>query len=183
VPSEAAIVRRIFTDFSEGLSAKAIAKRLNADGTAGPQGEAWSPSTIHGHTGRGTGILNNELYIGRLVWNRRRYIKNPDTGRRVSRPNPPSEWILKDVPELRIIDDDLWQAVKTRQAEIRRVHAKGLVRLREPKYLFSGLTKCGVCGAAMCCHHILGWCASTRAAAAPAPIRGRSRGKRLKPAS
>ena len=33
---------------------------------------------------RGTGILNNELYIGRLVWNRLRYVKNPDSGKRVA---------------------------------------------------------------------------------------------------
>jgi len=34
-------------------------------------------------------LLNNELYIGRLVWNRLRYVKNPATGKRVSRLNPP----------------------------------------------------------------------------------------------
>lgn len=43
-------------------------------------GTAWRPSTIHGHAGRGTGVLNNELYIGRRVWNRQRYLKDPDTG-------------------------------------------------------------------------------------------------------
>ena len=62
---------------------------------------------MHGHAGRGTGILNNELYIGRLVWNRQRFLKNPDTGKRVARPNPSSEWITTDVPELRIVDVDL----------------------------------------------------------------------------
>ena len=53
-----------------GVSPKAIGKTLNAEGIPGPRGVAWSPSTIHGHASRGTGILNNELYIGRLVWNR-----------------------------------------------------------------------------------------------------------------
>lgn len=62
-----------------------------------------NPSTIHGNGSRGTGILNNELYVGRLISNRPRYIKNPDTGRRVSRLNARSEWITKEVPELRII--------------------------------------------------------------------------------
>jgi site-specific DNA recombinase len=32
-------------------------------------------------------VLANELYIGRVVWNRLRYVKDPDTGKRVSRPN------------------------------------------------------------------------------------------------
>jgi len=45
-------------------------------------------TTIRGHALRGTGILRNELYIGRLVWNRLTYIRNPATGRRVSRVNP-----------------------------------------------------------------------------------------------
>ena len=87
-PAEAAIVERIFREFIAGLSPKQIAKHLNREGIAGPFGGTWSPSTIHGNPKRGTGILNNELYIGRLVWNRLRYVKNPDTGKRVSRLNP-----------------------------------------------------------------------------------------------
>jgi len=39
-------------------------------------GVAWGPSTIHGNADRGTGILNNELYVGRLIWNRLRFIKD-----------------------------------------------------------------------------------------------------------
>ncbi|WBO61162.1 hypothetical protein GT370_10165 [Acidocella sp. MX-AZ03] len=45
-------------------------------------------TTIRGHATRGTGILRNELYIGRMVWNRMRYLKDPATGKRVSRMNP-----------------------------------------------------------------------------------------------
>lgn len=36
----------------------------------------------------------------------------------VSRLNPEPEWIVKEVSELRIADDDLWQTVKARQAAI-----------------------------------------------------------------
>ena len=50
---------------------------------------------------------NNELYVGRSVWNRQRFVKNPDTSKRVAKPNPPSEWICKDVLELRIVVDDI----------------------------------------------------------------------------
>ena len=39
------------------------------------------PSTINGNAKRGTGLLNNELYVGRLIWNRLRYMKDPSTGR------------------------------------------------------------------------------------------------------
>jgi len=146
VPAEAEVIRRIFRDYSAGLSPKAIAKRLNAECCPGPSGAPWNPSTLHGNPARGTGILNNELYIGRLVWNRLRYVKDPDTGKRVSRPNPPSEWITTAVPQLRIVDDELWEKVKSRQANMRRVASNGdpqhFNRARRPKYLFSGLTKC-----------------------------------------
>ena len=71
-PAEAGVVARIFREFVAGISPKAIAKKLNQEGIAGPFGGAWSPSTIYGNAKRGTGILNNELYVGRLVWNRLR---------------------------------------------------------------------------------------------------------------
>jgi site-specific DNA recombinase len=86
------------------------------------------------------------------VWNRQRFLKDPDTGKRVARANPPSEWSTKDVPELRIIDDEVWQAVQTRYASVQRKWKAGqegrrFNQFRRPKYLFSGLTKCGECGA------------------------------------
>ncbi len=115
VPEDARIVERIFRDFNAGVSPKQIAKNLNREGIAGPFGGAWSPSTIYGNSKRGTGILNNELYVGRPVWNRLRYVKNPDTGKRVSRLNSPSEWMDKEVPQLRIVSDEMWADAKQRQ--------------------------------------------------------------------
>jgi len=150
IPAQAEVVRRIFSVYSTGMSPKAIARQLNAKRCPGPGGAPWNPSTIHGNPARGTGILNNELYVGRLVWNRLRYVKDPDTGKRVSRQNPPSEWVTTAVPELRIVDDELWDQVKARQLEMRRVASNGdpkqFNRARRPKYLFSGLTKCAECG-------------------------------------
>ena len=116
--TEADIVRRIFTLYADGKSPRAIAHLFNAEGCKGPSGKTWGPSTIHGNKDRGTGILNNELYIGRLVWNRLRYIKDPDTGKRVSRPNPKAQWIIHDVPDLHIVNQDLWDRVKVRQASV-----------------------------------------------------------------
>lgn len=86
----------------------------------GPRGALWSPSTIHGNPKHGVGILHNELYVGRMVWNKLRNLKDPDTGKRVSRPNAESEWVVSHVPALRIIDDELWQAVHTRYAGVQR---------------------------------------------------------------
>jgi hypothetical protein len=76
-------------------------------------------------------------------------VKNPDTGKRVSRLNPASEWMRKEVPHLRIVSDELWADAKQRQEKGRKaIRTAGNPRgARRPHYLFSGLTKCGVCGA------------------------------------
>ena len=147
---EARTVRRIFTDYTRGKASRTIAMELNRDGVPGPQGREWGPSTIHGNRERGTGILNNEMYVGRLVWNRLRYLKDPDTGKRVSRLNPESEWVIQEVPELRIIDQDLWDAVKARQVETTFSQPErgneALNDRRRPRHLFAGLIRCGCCG-------------------------------------
>ena len=120
-------MRRIFRDYDTGKSARTIAIELNREGHPPPRGGegkgagTWSFSTISGNWKRGTGILNNELYIGRLVWNRQRFIKDPATGKRQARPNPPEAWIIEEVPQLRIVDDALWHRVKLRQGAIREV--------------------------------------------------------------
>jgi hypothetical protein len=148
--AEAAVIRRIFRDYLAGKSSRAIAQDLNRERVLGPFGRAWGPSTIHGSAKRGNGILNNELYIGRLVWNRQRFIKDPDTGKRVSRLNPQSDWVTQDVPALRIVDQELWDQVKGRQERLaigpRERSAHALHDRRRPKYILAGMLKCGCCG-------------------------------------
>jgi DNA invertase Pin-like site-specific DNA recombinase len=148
---QATVICRIFKNYAEGLSPRAIALSLNHEGVTGPTGKAWGPSTINGNRQRGTGILNNEMYIGRLIWNRLRYVKDPETGKRISRPNPEDAWIIQDVPELRIVEQELWDKVKARQAKLDassspKIPNRNWGDRRRPKYLFSGLMKCGECG-------------------------------------
>src|ERR1700730_10317822 len=101
------VVRRIFEGFAAGKSPRAIAKLLNAHAVPGPNGRPWCDTMIRGHRLRGWGILHYEIYIGRLIWNRQSFIKDPTTGRRVPRCNPEAEWIVQDVPELREVDQTL----------------------------------------------------------------------------
>ena len=105
--------------------------------------EHFGQSTINGN--RSAGILNNALYVGQLVWNRQRFIKDPATGKRVTRLNPEEEWVRTDVPELRIIDVGLWEAAKARQKALDKKPA-GLWQRKRPKYLLSGLLRYGSCG-------------------------------------
>ncbi|MDP1964715.1 MAG: recombinase family protein [Reyranella sp.] len=180
---EAEIIRRVFRAFAAGISPRAIARHLNDEGIPGPVGALWTDSTLRGHAARGTGLINNELYIGKLVWNRLRYIKDPTTGKRVSRINPREKWITTEVPELRIVDDALWQAAKARQGELaikyanvivatRSAHANRLNGTHRPRSLLSGLLVCGHCGGPYalrgqdryaCSNHVMnGSCANSR---------------------
>ncbi len=149
--AEAAVVGRIFAEFAAGKSPRAIAHTLNSERITGPHGKNWGPSTIYGNWRRGTGVLNNELYTGKLVWNRQSFIKDPATGKRQARPNPSDEWVTQDVPDLRIVDDQLWNEVKARQLRVRHTLTHDNVgvrseRVRRPVYLLSNLLKCGACG-------------------------------------
>ena len=143
---QAVIIRRIFQEYGQAnKSPKAIAAQLNKEGIACPSGKAWGQSTINGNRKRGTGILNNQLYIGEMIWNRSRMIKDPVTGKRQSRLNDESDWVRKSVPELRIITEDLWNTAKTRQKALDKAKP-ALWQTNRPQYLLSGLAKCGVCG-------------------------------------
>ena len=53
------------------------------------------------------------------------------------------------VPQLRIIDDELWGQVKSRQLTVRTLTSgrqTEFKQARRPKFLFSGLAKCSECG-------------------------------------
>jgi site-specific DNA recombinase len=150
--TEAAIVRRIFMEFIAGNSPKAIARRLNAEKIPGPFGKVWSDTTIRGHHDRRTGILRNDLYSGLLVWNKQHYVRDPRTGKRLARPNPQSQWVVEEVPELRIIDDALWSGVQARleaiheSPAVRAIRATEFWKHRRAQHVLTGKVFCGVCG-------------------------------------
>ena len=145
-PSQAAIIRRIFKEYADGMAPRQIAARLNREAVPSPRGGQWNASTINGSRRRRNGILNNELYAGRIIYNRQRFLKDPETGKRIARPNPEHEWVTKEVPDLRIIEDDLWQRV---QAIKQRYSSRWGNKRQSKKRLFSGLLKCGCCGGGM----------------------------------
>jgi site-specific DNA recombinase len=67
-------------------------------------------------------MLRRELYIGRFVWNRSRFVKKPGTNHRIRRARPQSEWKSLEKPELRIVSDDLWCAVRQRFAKVKATY-------------------------------------------------------------
>lgn len=148
---QAEIVRRIYRQYVDGVGAVEIARQLNAEGQRAPRGGLWRASTILGHRARRNGILNNEMYIGRLLYMRQRFPKDPDSRKRVSRANDESQWISTDVPHLRIVDDATWQAAQARLRGGSDDFGHGGNRhepwkARRPRKLLSGLMRCGACG-------------------------------------
>lgn len=146
VSDEADVVRRIFREYADGRTPREIARELNKERVKPPRGRAWNASTINGTRDRCAGILQNELYAGRLVWNKVRMVKDPDTGKRLSRPNPKSDWKIADVPHLAIVSADLFEAAQKRRRERSRTHPS---HQRRPRRMLSGLLRCGACGSGM----------------------------------
>jgi DNA invertase Pin-like site-specific DNA recombinase len=151
---QAAVVYRIFQEYAAGRSPKDIAHGLNADCIPGPRGGSWSPSCIYGHRRRDTGIINNPIYIGQIVYNRAAFKTDLNTDKTIVRLNDVSEVVTGSAPHLRIIEDDLWNAVRARQKVLysRMTGTDGSIRpenARRPRYLLSGLLTCGVCGGGM----------------------------------
>jgi site-specific DNA recombinase len=143
---QAEVVRRIYHDYGAGVSLLAIVRALNDEGFPSPSGGKWNLSTLLGSQKRGNGVLSNELYAGRLVFNRQSFAKNPATGKRVSRINAPEDRIITEVPELRTVDEETWQAAQTLRASRTKPHPRFH---RRPKHLLSGLLVCGECGASV----------------------------------
>lgn len=149
-PAEASLVLRVFEAYAAGQSPMAIAAKLNAEGVTGPGGGLWHAATIRGRSGRGDGLLRNRLYAGEMVWNRRRYAKDPVTGALAERRNPANAVVTAAVPDLRIVPEDLWDRVQARLARDAAPRGQGgearFWDARRPPNLVTGKVFCGVCG-------------------------------------
>lgn len=142
-PEQARVIVRIYEEFVDGRSPREIAGRLNAEGVPSPSGGRWSASSINGDRVRKNGILQNELYRGRVVFLRQRRSYEPDSRRKRLKTRAPDEWAVREAPELRIVPEALWEAVTVRRQRFDGTRAE---QQRRPKRLLSGLVKCGVCG-------------------------------------
>ena len=157
---EAEIVRRIFRLYvgdedSKPCSSRTIVRMLNREGIAPPgarwknktvrQATTWSYTCIIGHRRLGKGILNNRLYIGKAAWNRSQWQRDPDSKKYRYRVRPAEEWVEVDIPELRIVPQDLWERAQKRVVVAAMTNGAESKR-GIGKYLLSGFLRCGVCG-------------------------------------
>lgn len=117
--AEAAVVRRVFRLFADGVALKKIATTLNEEGLEAPndggrgnkRGHGWGHTTIRA-------MLRNERYLGHFTWNQSEWVRVPGrkSRRRVVRPS--SEWVTQEHPELAIVPRELWRVVSV--ARVRR---------------------------------------------------------------
>jgi site-specific DNA recombinase len=148
---QAAIVRRIFEMYAGGNSLQKIAKQLNAEHVISPQPQkgrisrSWCPSSIRT-------ILRNERFHGRVVWGKTVKVRSK-SGKRIYKRTTADKWVVREIPEQRIVSEELWGSVQARIEIVKQVYGeigrKGGMQGRSVSspYLFSGLLKCSECGA------------------------------------
>jgi site-specific DNA recombinase len=149
IETEAATIRRMFELYSKGQSLKRIAFQLNNEAVKSPQpqkgrvSQSWCVSSVR-H------ILKNRRYTGQIIWNTKRKVRVPGTGRRIYRRRPESDWVMTPAPHQRIVPPELFAAVERRFETTQKlwgVGKTGLARGQQKQvYLCSGLLRCGECG-------------------------------------
>lgn len=122
-----------------GMNAAAPPDLTSSDPPAGRAGgRGWGQSTVRA-------ILQNERYVGRWVWNKRKFIRRPNEKNRRAVLRPREEWRVQEHPELAIVPSDLWQQVQER-FKTRKTFSRGRApgEGRVP-HLLSGMLRCGRC--------------------------------------
>jgi site-specific DNA recombinase len=151
-----ATVVRIFSMYRDGNPAEVIARTLNSEKVSSPRAgtrrpwRGWVASTVRE-------ILRNRTYIGEFTFNRRQWMKDPETNKRRYRMRPESEVIHRSRPHLRIIDQGLWDDVQSCIGAVRNFYTKhadgtpkGMALTgKRTSYPTSGLLHCAECGAPM----------------------------------
>jgi site-specific DNA recombinase len=145
--TEAAVVRRIFEMAAAGYGLTTIAKTLNGERAASPRAQqgrpnGWAPSSVRE-------VLHRSLYRGEIVWNQSR--KRDRWGIKRQQTRPSEEWIRVKAQELAIVTAAQWSAAQHQMSAHRKRYGtksrrKVIFVGRDPKYLLSGLLRCGVCG-------------------------------------
>lgn len=133
---EAKVIRQIYQWYTEeGYGCAAISNKLNEQGSRTKRNCKWSQNAV-------SRILTNELYTGKII-NGKQEVSDFLTGQRKEKDE--TEWLVTERPELRIIDDEVFEQVQ--KILHSRNQAFNLNHERQSnKYLFSTLIKCKECG-------------------------------------
>ncbi len=146
-PLTGPIVQKIFELYAGGMSGRAVARYLNEKGIPPPRrAREWTYHALIGINARSP-ILTNWIYKGLLVYGATETVLNPATGKYKYRPRPQSTWEIVPVPELRLVDDQTWEAAQEHMLAtsrpLKRFHKHGL--LQEGRYPLTPLLRCSRC--------------------------------------
>lgn len=147
--AEAAVIRRVYAEYIAGRKLPQIVEGLNQDRIPAPSGGLWKRNALMGGAVKQEGILRNEIYLGKLIFNRSHVVRDPVTNQKRFIPNPESEWTKTDVPHLRIVTDDQWAAVRSLDAPRKiepRKPPKPRILTSHNQHALTGWIKCGWCG-------------------------------------
>ena len=147
-PDRVATVRDIFAMCVDGVGFKGIADELNRRGIISPKGRLWAFTTIKA-------MLENPVYRGDIVWNRRTESKfyrlrngrademraRTESGR-VER-TVEDDWVVIEGAAPAIVDRETWDRAQVQV--IVRARAKGGRGKQTNRWLLSGVLRCGDC--------------------------------------
>jgi DNA invertase Pin-like site-specific DNA recombinase len=147
-PDQAAVVVRAFKMYRDGHSFLTIATTLNNAGVPPPRFKSKRHPTKFWKKGTVREMLQNPAYAGIWSFGKKKWRKDPVSRKRRYTKRAPDDVQVTDRPHLRIVPQNLWDAVKARRAEVREHYSgrgEGAAghRITAP---FSGLLFCGVCG-------------------------------------
>lgn len=131
------VVRRIFSDYVNGVPLALLAERLNEEGYRTRTGQLWTWRALQF-------VLASEVYVGQgYAMKRQRTLRVNDDGRDLARAvgNPRSDWVT--IPHPPIIDQALWDRAQELRASNARLRAHKGYQIHFP---LRGLTWCGHCG-------------------------------------
>ena len=138
VEEEASFVEMMYDCYANrGMGAQRIADLISSLGAKPRRGEAFARSTV-------LKILRNQVYLGKVVWNRDSYIRKGTRGndKQITIHRPKDEWISVEGVHPAIISQDLFDKVQVRLAA--RTHKPYFTG--EVANPLAGVVKCAHCG-------------------------------------
>src|SRR5260370_2039008 len=109
----------------------------------GGKTQRWGPTSRRA-------IFVEETYRGVGGWGKTKKLHSPETGKRIYRRRPSSEWRRVEIPEQRIVSEESWNRTHERLTLVQELfglrEGKGRGRGAASPYVFTGLLVCSECG-------------------------------------
>lgn len=148
-PNEyAPIIKKIFNMYvNENMGRKRIVSWLNDNGYRTDRGRLFQEKHI-------IDILNNEVYIGNIVYGKTRYnyVEDESSSKKIQQTVyiDEEDWVRTENAHPAIIDKELFMKAQKKIHENKRIFAHPR-RFNAAKHPLTGLLKCGKCGGNMIC--------------------------------